>query len=1338
MSNSQAHLSTVVGNDDDDTQGTVEDLFGSLDIAERKRDSTAVSERMKRNVDASKASKLREGTANIDEYLKDAEDRLKMGDRDAEFRADWDEATRRSLEDIPGFSPSADARVPSGLAKAKKSSPGLFSNLRSNISALASPYLKSPLGRPDDNVADITDETVTPRSGLTQHANNLHDSLMRPLEDTMAFSPQPTQVGNNVTASTGNTVRFRSEDDVQPRFQFGSESPYPNFDAGITAKSSFRSKSPVTIANSSVTSPATFAHSSDTSPATFAHSSDTSPATFAHPSVTSPATFAHPSVTSPATYCHPNIDYKFAQSTVPRPTTFEQTQVPFPATSAHSSVPVHDPATSVHSSVHSSVPSPATNAHIPYGYVHPAYNVQNPNYNGYPVYQDAPRYAQHVPGTDAMNANHSTLSQELRTTNPPRYQHTSPGILQEKHPHDVPSSGPGLISNQDYEEALIRGVAERSPIVAYRASYVEQPSQPAMSNTAGPFTQNLIPNPHYSATAAAQAYARMHPNENAAELALAFRSPNGPNPTYNTNGGTPHTTNTNATRPPHGPNPTYSMNGGTPHTTTTNATNGGYGPPGYGPPGYRPLPPPRQATQARHASPAPLMNLVPPTPYAHNNSLAYENQSEATSLGTSVRGIKYRSSVTRRDLNWKGDAASFHKYLSKLFGIMQQNGTHYLGNGDFLTQYLQGSEYLSCGIFWDQFGIRAQQAMADNSWLMGVFMVTIDDADNIPELTSARGDGVIALVNLMRVYSNNGESDQDTRWKVHDEINRIYNPSTVTLTDFIRNFQTNILKHQRYHPAFGRNDVLDLLKKNMIDAVPMLDYHFDIVSNRTDPWVAEIQYLVSKIPKQFRKKTLRSPTGLFPTHLNTVETTSDQPRVHQVETMQELKEMVTKVFNAFTDRYTSEFSEYPEYDALRSVYAVFKNDPGRVNLSIPTPLWMRLDDTMKKQIVRIRQEIRDEKNSKEKSKEKGTPIGKQYPSLNKPPTDMRQTMAALTLIQNIAVSDLFDDEDSVGDDMDTTNEILDSFRHIKMASQYGEFWDDDDTIDIKANFRYAMKCFQDGLLFAISDGGADSCILGKSAKLINSTGRYARLVGYDPETTQSARVPIVSAYLKTKDDAGNYILLLIHEAPYLAHSSTTLLSEYQIREYGLVIDSCSKNHIISSNPRLTGKQRFEIATDTYVRMEDRGAIMGIPIYHYEDGDDELYPIHEITSKATWIPYRYRIDKISGEVSTSSTMDSKIPITAAAAAATVVSTAADVAHVASISANVETAPDSKMPVLLQKSNEESSSDEDSDTYRDMPPLTQRCDDDSSSDDDSISYQKELIQVGDITDFLQGRS
>jgi hypothetical protein len=79
---------------------------------------------------------------------------------------------------------------------------------------------------------------------------------------------------------------------------------------------------------------------------------------------------------------------------------------------------------------------------------------------------------------------------------------------------------------------------------------------------------------------------------------------------------------------------------------------------------------------------------------------------------------------------------------------------------------------------------------------MGVLSTTIDDPDTIPELNSAKGDGIIALANLISVYSNNGETEQDTRWNVRDEINKTYNPSVISLIDFIRNFQTNILKHQ--------------------------------------------------------------------------------------------------------------------------------------------------------------------------------------------------------------------------------------------------------------------------------------------------------------------------------------------------------------------------------------------------------------------------------------------------------------------------------------------------------------------------------------------------------------
>jgi hypothetical protein len=56
----------------------------------------------------------------------------------------------------------------------------------------------------------------------------------------------------------------------------------------------------------------------------------------------------------------------------------------------------------------------------------------------------------------------------------------------------------------------------------------------------------------------------------------------------------------------------------------------------------------------------------------------------------------------------------------------------------------------------------------------------------------------------------------------------------------------------------------------------------------------------------------------------------------------------------------------------------------------------------------------------------------------------------------------------------------------------------------------------------------------------------------------------------------------------------------------------------------------------HIPMEDRGAIMGIPIFQYEEGDDTRYPIHEITSKATWVPYRYCHNQISADTSTTVT------------------------------------------------------------------------------------------------------
>ena len=158
--------------------------------------------------------------------------------------------------------------------------------------------------------------------------------------------------------------------------------------------------------------------------------------------------------------------------------------------------------------------------------------------------------------------------------------------------------------------------------------------------------------------------------------------------------------------------------------------------------------------------------------------------------------------------------------------------------------------------------------------------------------------------------------------------------------------------------------------------------------------------------------------------------------------------------------------------------------------------------------------------------------------------------------------------------------------------------DDDDSsfddLEISATFRHIHQYKIENINYSISDGGADLCVLGKDAHIINKTGHHARLVGYDDKNTRSRRVPIVSAYIKTINNIGEYILLLIHEAAHLEHSSITLLSEFQLRQYGLVIDSVSTTHVLSTNPFLYGTQRIYLPNKMEIDMSNREGIMAIP------------------------------------------------------------------------------------------------------------------------------------------------
>jgi hypothetical protein len=72
---------------------------------------------------------------------------------------------------------------------------------------------------------------------------------------------------------------------------------------------------------------------------------------------------------------------------------------------------------------------------------------------------------------------------------------------------------------------------------------------------------------------------------------------------------------------------------------------------------------------------------------------------------------------------------------------------------------------------------------------------------------------------------------------------------------------------------------------------------------------------------------------------------------------------------------------------------------------------------------------------------------------------------------------------------------------------------------------------------------------------------YANLVGFDKDAKKKG-LPIIAGAIKVKIDDGSFIILKGHQGVYNAGSKTTLISEFQVCDHGLIIDSISTKHMM--------------------------------------------------------------------------------------------------------------------------------------------------------------------------------
>jgi hypothetical protein len=93
------------------------------------------------------------------------------------------------------------------------------------------------------------------------------------------------------------------------------------------------------------------------------------------------------------------------------------------------------------------------------------------------------------------------------------------------------------------------------------------------------------------------------------------------------------------------------------------------------------------------------------------------------------------------------------------------------------------------------------------------------------------------------------------------------------------------------------------------------------------------------------------------------------------------------------------------------------------------------------------------------------------------------------------------------------------------------------------------------------DGDADTCVLGKGWEVLSvHNSRRENAVGFDHEIVMKMILPIVNAITALDILNGQSVLLAINESIYNEKSNHSLLSEFKLREVGMIIDYISNRH----------------------------------------------------------------------------------------------------------------------------------------------------------------------------------
>jgi hypothetical protein len=163
------------------------------------------------------------------------------------------------------------------------------------------------------------------------------------------------------------------------------------------------------------------------------------------------------------------------------------------------------------------------------------------------------------------------------------------------------------------------------------------------------------------------------------------------------------------------------------------------------------------------------------------------------------------------------------------------------------------------------------------------------------------------------------------------------------------------------------------------------------------------------------------------------------------------------------------------------------------------------------------------------------------------------------------------------------------------------------------------------LFHAVTDNGADTTVMGDGWLIIGDLKQapWANLVGFDKDAKKIG-LPIIAGAIKVHTEDGISMILKVHQDVYNAGSRTTLISEFQVRDHGLIIDSISAKHK-SDLGGCKGTQSFWVTPDLRLPLQLKGGLMTFTYSKPSWEEMETLDVIGITNETPWHPVLHSDD-----------------------------------------------------------------------------------------------------------------